>query len=283
MALTQQTTDANGQNERLWRTSYAHTSEEFTENEPQRSASYANISDTERVISGVGGGALAAYGVSRGDLIGVGIIGLGAYLVQRGVTGYCNVSDALHINTAPKQNAVSVKGNAGVKVEKSVTINAPVADIYAFWRKFENLPRFMNHLESVTETDSTKSHWVAKAPLGTKVEWDAEIIAETPNELISWRSLEGASVANAGSVHFHPATGGRGTVVKVSLKYDPPGGTLGAALAWLFGEEPSLQVADDLRRFKRLMENNEIATISGQSNGSSSNTSNEPELAATTA
>jgi uncharacterized membrane protein len=175
--------------------------------------------------------------------------------------------ESLGINTARKENMTSVKSGAHIKIVKSVTINAPVEQLYSFWRKFENLPRFMNHLESVVETDQMRSHWKAKAPLGYAVEWDAEIIADIPNQLISWRSVEGADVSNAGSVHFNQSTGGRGTVVKVSLNYEPPAGKIGAAIAWLFGEEPSVQVDEDLRRFKNLMESGEIPTTEGQTSG----------------
>src|SRR5438093_1363742 len=105
---------------------------------------------------------------------------------------------------------------------------------------------------------------VKRGPAGLKVEWDAEIINEEPNRLIAWRSLEGSQVSTAGSVQFNPAPGGRGTEVVVTLKYDPPGGKLGSWLAWLFGEEPSLQVRDDLRRFKQLAEAEEVPTTQGQ-------------------
>jgi uncharacterized membrane protein len=148
-----------------------------------------------------------------------------------------------------------------------ITINRSANEIYAFWRDFENLPRFMSHLESVQETEGQRSHWKAKAPAGMTVEWDAEIIDDTPGERISWRSLEGADVPNAGSVRFKPATGGRGTVVTVEIEYQPPGGALGAAIAKLFGEEPQQQVSDDLRIFKQVMETGEVvrsdATIHG--------------------
>lgn len=273
MAASEKALNPNESNERLWRTSQqTNVSDGGTDAFKQAAGrrhkvSETNVSETERIVSGVGGGALAAYGLSRGDWIGVGLLGLGAMLLQRGVRGYCDVYGAMGVNTAEKQNAVSVKASSGVKVEKAVTINAPVEEIYSFWRDFENLPKFMLHLESVTKTDEMRSHWKAKAPLGYTVEWDAEIISDIPNEMISWRSVENADVPNAGSVHFKQSTGGRGTVVKVSLKYDPPAGKLGAALAWLFGEEPSVQVQDDLRRFKNLIEADEIPTIKGQSSG----------------
>src|SRR5262249_19531396 len=123
----------------------------------------------------------------------------------------------------------------------------------------------MRHLQSVT-VQGDKSHWVARAPLGRTVEWDAEVINEKPNELIAWRSLEGSDVDTAGSVHFTPAPApaGRGPEVRVTCKYAPPAGKLGGWLAWLFGQEPSVQVREDLRAFKRLMEAGELPTVEGQ-------------------
>jgi uncharacterized membrane protein len=125
----------------------------------------------------------------------------------------------------------------------------------------------MNHLESVTTTGEGRSHWVAKAPAGSTVEWDAEIYNEKENELIAWRSLEGADVDNAGSVRFEPAAGDRGTTVRVTLRYDPPGGALGAAVARLFGENPDQQIDEDLRRFKQVMEVGEVVNTEGQPSG----------------
>jgi len=116
----------------------------------------------------------------------------------------------------------------------------------------------MDHLESVTVTDETRSHWVAKAPAGTKVEWDAVIHNEIPNQLIAWRSLPGADVNNAGSVHFTDTGPGSRTEVRVVLSYEPPAGRVGAVVAKLLGEEPSKQVEDDLRRFKQVMESSEL-------------------------
>ena len=146
----------------------------------------------------------------------------------------------------------------GVHVRKAITIGRPADQLYKFWRDFENLPRFMRHLESVQVTDERRSHWKAKAPLGRTVEWDAEVTEERPNERLAWRSLEGADVPNYGSVTFEPAPGGRGTTVKVDLRYEPPGGVIGATLAKLFGEEPGQQVQEDLRAFKQLMETGEV-------------------------
>lgn len=145
-----------------------------------------------------------------------------------------------------------------IHVVKAITINRPRQEVYAFWHDFENLPRFMEHLESVQVTGAGRSHWKAKAPIGSKVEWDAEIIEDRPNELITWRALENADVANSGSVRFQDAPSGRGTEIIVELRYQPPGGRLGAAVAKLFGEEPGQQAGSDLRRLKQVLELGEV-------------------------
>jgi uncharacterized membrane protein len=157
--------------------------------------------------------------------------------------------------------------NQGIKVEKSVTINKPADELYRYWHDFEKLPTFMKHLKSVQVCDAKRSHWVANAPLGTSVEWDADIVTDQENQLIAWASVPGADIDNSGFVRFTPAPGGRGTEVKVVIEYNPPGGAVGAAIAKLFGEEPEQQAGDDLRRFKQLMEAGEIATTEGQPSG----------------
>lgn len=156
-------------------------------------------------------------------------------------------------------------GRHGTHVEESVTINRPAAELYRFWRDFENLPAFMKHLESVSIRDGGVSHWVAKGPAGTHVEWDARIINEAEGRLIAWQSLNGSRVATAGSVTFDETP--RGTDVRVHMQYRPPAGRLGSAVAYVFGEEPGQQIRDDLRRFKALMETGEIPTIEGQPSG----------------
>jgi uncharacterized membrane protein len=161
----------------------------------------------------------------------------------------------------------------GKPIHKAITINRPADEIYRFWRNFENLPRFMNHLDRVTALSDTQSHWVAKGPAGLKAEWDAEIVEDHPNEMISWRSLPGSRVENEGAVYFEPATGNRGTIVRVEVKYRPPGGALGKAFAALFGEAPSKQIAVDLHRVKQLLETGEIATTEGQPSARASSTS----------
>jgi uncharacterized membrane protein len=154
-----------------------------------------------------------------------------------------------------------------IKVERTVTIEKSAEDLYRFWHTLENLPRFTRHLRSVKVYDDGRSHWVTSAPMGNSVEWDARITEARPNEVIAWTSVEGADIANSGSVHFQPAPGDRGTEVKVIITYDAPAGVVGDAIAKLFGENPKQQIGDDLARFKMLMEAGEIATNDGQSSG----------------
>ena len=149
-------------------------------------------------------------------------------------------------------------GNQGIHAKGSCIVNRAPEEVYSFWRNFENLPRFMRHLESVQDLGDGRSHWVVKGPAGMKVEWDATIVADVPGEVITWRSLENSDVDNAGAVRFERAPGGRGTIVKVNLEYNPVGGVLGATVAKLFGEEPEQQLDDDLRRFKQVMEIGEV-------------------------
>jgi len=155
---------------------------------------------------------------------------------------------------------MSVPHDEGYKVEKVVTIERTPEELYRFWRNFENLPRFMEHVKLVTVRDANHSHWVVKGPAGKEVEWDAEIINEVPNQVIGWRSLDGADVANAGSVHFDQAGAPTGTEVRVVLKYSPPAGALGALVAAIFGENPAKQLEDDLNRFKEVMETGQVAS-----------------------
>lgn len=152
-------------------------------------------------------------------------------------------------------------------IETSVAINKTPRECYEFWRDFNNLPRFMEHLEDVQVQSDTRSHWKARGPAGTSIEWDAEVTADQPGELLAWHSLPGAEVENAGTVRFERAPGDRGCIVRVDMLYRPPGGVAGALVASLFNEEPSQQIADDLRRFKWLIETGVIPTTVGQSAG----------------
>lgn len=149
-------------------------------------------------------------------------------------------------------------GHQGIHAKASCIVNRSPEEVYRFWRSFENLPRFMKHLESVEDLGDARSRWTAKGPAGTTVEWEATIVADVPGEVITWRSLENSDVDNAGAVRFEPAPGNRGTIVKVNIQYNPPAGVVGATVAKLFGEEPEQRLNDDLRRFKQVMEVGEV-------------------------
>lgn len=157
-----------------------------------------------------------------------------------------------------------------VEVSETIIVNATPQALYAFWKNVENLPLFMRHLESVSTTGETTSHWIATAPGGTSVEWDAEIVDDQPDRRIGWRTLPDSQVTHEGMVSFEPAVGDRGTVVRVEMLYRPPAGKLGAQIARLLGEEPRLQVKEDLRRLKQLLETGEVATTLGQPSGARS-------------
>jgi uncharacterized membrane protein len=233
---------------------------------------HVNLADTERWISALGGAALAAYGLRQlkdeKSPAGAMLAAAGGALIVRGATGHCPVYGAAGVRTGgATQTRRRLAGDRGLRVEDAVTIYRTADDLYGFWRDFAHLPSFMPHLVSVTELDRSRSHWVARAPAGRTVEWDAEIINERPGELIAWRTLDGSEVVSAGSVHFTPAPGDRGTEVRVVLQYDPPGGKLGAKIAWMFGKEPSQTIREDLRRLKRLMEAGEVPTTAHQPRG----------------
>jgi uncharacterized membrane protein len=164
--------------------------------------------------------------------------------------------------------SAAVPGSSGKRrVLQAITVNSTPEACYAFWRDMERFPSFMRHVESVHSIDGRRSHWVATGPAGSHVEWDAEITQDQPNRLLAWRSTAEADVHNSGEVRFEPAPGGNGTVIEVAMEYRPPGGRAGAALAMLFGEEPSQQIEGDLRRFKQLIETGEIPTTRGQPHG----------------
>lgn len=157
-----------------------------------------------------------------------------------------------------REELIDPKGDA--LVGKTVTINRPRAELYAFWRDFGNLPRFMENVVSVEPVAEGRTHWMVKAPAGKTVEWISAITEDRPNETIAWTSEDGADVPNSGRVNFRDAPSGRGTWVSVTILYDPPAGIIGKAIAKMFQREPAIQARRDLRRFKQLMETGEIAT-----------------------
>ncbi|WP_447980043.1 SRPBCC family protein [Candidatus Nitrospira bockiana] len=221
-----------------------------------------NVSDAERMASGIAGAALAAFGIRRGGVPGLAMAALGGALLYRSVTGHSRVYKVMGLRVVR-----TTSGRQRIEVVRTMTINRPADELYRFWRRFDTLPQVMTHLESVHVLDEKRSHWVARAPGGGTVEWDAEIVNEKENALLAWQSCEGSDVAHWGVIRFTQAPGGRGTEVTIELEYEPVGSTLGSALAKLFGEEPSQQIQEDLRRFKQLMETGEVPTTKGQPRG----------------
>ena len=227
-----------------------------------------NVGEAERWISLIGGSSLVVYGLARRNSAGFGLAALGGSLLWRGATGHCPMYQTLGVNTAERGYGKGTGSRAGVpyelgiRVDHEVSINKPVSELYSFWRDLRNLPKFMAHLESVKVIDDRISHWTAKGPIGFDVEWDAEIVSDIPDKVIGWRSLEGSDVDNGGSVRFE--SNGSGTVVKVSMQYNPPAGQLGEWIARLFGENPKKTVAEDLKRLKELMETGNVVTKVGK-------------------
>jgi uncharacterized membrane protein len=210
----------------------------------------------ERWATAVGGAALLVWGASR---LSKDRHPAGALLAMTGA-GFL-------LRSTRSDTRSRLAGARGIVVEQSFAINRPAPELYDFWADLEQLPRIMPELLSVRMLDHRRSHWVARGPVGWRTEWYADIINEIPNELIAWRTIEGSDLVSAGSIHFEPGAVGRGTTVRVRLQYDPPGGKLGAALAWAFGDSPAQVLREGLRRFKQLMETGEIPTTHGQPRG----------------
>jgi uncharacterized membrane protein len=222
----------------------------------QRHRSIA-LSDAESLFAfAVGTGALLlVVGASRRSVPRVVLAAASTPLLFRGVTGRW----PLTVGRLPSNGTKLARaGDRGVHVRESVRLEVPIAEVFRSWRRLESLPRFMSHLERVTEHANGRSHWIAKGPGGLRVEWDAEIVNEVPNQTLAWRSLPGSDVVTAGAVNFTTVRGGRGTQVSVHLQYAPPAGKAGALVAALFGREPSQTIREDLRRFRQLLEAGEI-------------------------
>ena len=222
-----------------------------------------NVGEAERWFSVLAGGALAAVAVRRRGVPGLAAAALGAELLYRGVTGYCPIYGALGVRTAPQRGQrnpdASVPYGRGVRVEQSIAVARPASELYAFWRRLDTLPQFMQHVEEVTVLTPTRSRWRVRAPIGSRVTWEAEVINDVPGQIIGWRSLPGAAIHHAGSVHFDERDGL--TEVRVVLEYAPPARYIGASVARILGEEPQKQIAEDLQRFKGIVDRGEHANL----------------------
>jgi uncharacterized membrane protein len=222
-----------------------------------------NVGVFERGASVTMGTALLALALSQRRKRGAFAFGLvGAYLAWRGATGHCALYEALDTGTAEyaEDERLDAGGHDDVSIEATATVARPPDEVYAFFRRLENAPRFMSFIESVQETGATRSRWVARASTGQTVDWEAEILEDIPGQLIAWRSDPGALVHHAGAVRFRPAPGGLGTEVRLDVEYDPPASAIGRSLAVLFGAATEYRVEEDLRRLKQLLEAGETAT-----------------------
>ena len=200
----------------------------------------------------IAGSSLAVLGISRRSKSGLALAATGGLVALV----------AARAHSGPRE----------LMARSSMQINCSPQEAFQFWRNFENLPRFMRHLETVTVDGSRRSRWIAFGPLGRRITWDAEIVAERENELISWRSLPGSDINVDGFVEFSHAPGNRGTMLNATILYEPPAGRLGHAIAKLLGKDPSFLMRQDLRRLKALIESGEVPTTEGQSHGPRSTT-----------
>ena len=208
-----------------------------------------NLNWAERYLSVVAGVNIGLSGIKRifrNPFSSMLKIGAGGYLLNRGITGHCELYSRMgKLSTDP----------VNIKIHSSFIINKPRQEIYDFWRKPDNLPLFMNHLERVDQIDDKHSHWVMKVPTGvTTLSWDAEIVCDIPNELIGWSSLPGSVIDNAGKVRFKDAMDGKGTVVDIIISYQPPAGGIGAGLAHVLNPVFKNMVDADIQNFKQYMD-----------------------------
>ncbi len=226
-----------------------------------------NVGTAERVGSAIGGGALVAYGLSRKSVGGALLALVGGAALYRGITGSCPAYRSLGITTAADDRPLEEQlQERGIRIEKTITINRPPGELYASWRSLSAIPGFMNDLAAADRPGDERSSRTAEG--ASPVQWESMITEEKPSEMIRWRSLPDAGVESAGSVRFIPCNGGMGTEVKVALSYSPPAGRAGAAVAKLFGKDPSRQVQEDLRRFQQKMETGDIPSAGPGRSGS---------------
>jgi uncharacterized membrane protein len=223
----------------------------------------SRLTDTqERWAYGIAGAALLTWGMRRGPLSRLLAMAVGGGMLYRLATGRSPFDKIAEMMPEYAQGHA-----AEIHVNRSVTVNAQPDEVYRFWRDFENLPRFMQHLDSVQKIDERRSRWCAIGPAGTRVEWEAEVVREDPGHEIAWQSLPGSTVSNRGVVTFRPDAGGQGTEIEVRMEYRPPGGRLGAAVARLFGEEPQQQVEEDLERLRRMIDAGELQGVGRGASG----------------
>jgi uncharacterized membrane protein len=218
---------------------------------PASGSSHINVSRPERVLSAVGGATMAMLGLRQAGGKGLLTALAGGVLLFRGLTGYCPMNQMIGRDTAESEDI-------SVDIIQTITVQRPRSEVFQFWRMLENLPKFMEHLESVQHDGPQRSHWKAKIPGGVgTLDWDADIINEKENELIAWRSLPNADIDNAGEVRFSDSPDGSGTIVQAIISYSPPAGSVGGLAAKMLNPMLKSMVEKDLKYFKRYMETGE--------------------------
>ncbi|HVT10931.1 MAG TPA: SRPBCC family protein [Fimbriimonadaceae bacterium] len=206
--------------------------------------------DVEHLAALVTGGLLFATGVRKGGFAGFLFKAGGLALLYRGQQGYRRLYSALGVRLDSRPTGI---GKQNIRVESEIVVRRPREELYRIWRNFENLPVFMDHVIKVVELNDYESRWVARAPAGMVITWDAIIINDVEDEMIAWETLEGSGVDHAGSVHFSDEPDGA-TRIRVVFRYDPPTDLFGAFIGRVFGSDPQRQIDRELRRFKRIME-----------------------------
>lgn len=218
----------------------------------RRTSLTANVGRAERVASLAGGGVMVAGGLRQRGVLGGALAATGAWMLFRGATGHCPLYQRLRLSTAHAGEA-GLYGSGEFAIHTKLIVDRPREMVYRRWRELENLPHFMRHIKDI-ETEGNLSHWTARGPLGTTLRWDSQIIQDTPDERIVWRSIPGSDVDTEGEVRFRPAADGDGTELEVYMRYRPPGGALLKLLAPLVGGLSARRVKHDLERFKQGME-----------------------------
>jgi uncharacterized membrane protein len=256
---------ATVRSEAQWPSTGSHAAD--TRSDAQSSGHGTNVSQTERLVTGVGGALLALSGLRRGGLSGVLGLVAGGALVARAATGHC----PLYARMAPTERERRIAEQRGWETaavnRESVFIARPREQLYGFWREFSNLSKVMSHVERVDVIDARRSRWLVSLPLGKELHWKSTVTEDRPNERIAWKADDDADVPNSGWVEFRDA-GARGTEVIVQIAYEPPGGELGRSLVRLWPASPGALLKNDLQQFKRRVESGEIG-LQGSGRGTS--------------
>lgn len=229
---------------------------------PRRHAEgYRNVGDSDRRISLAAGAGSLLYGLRRGGLFGLALSAVGGLFIYRGASGHCPMFARIHHSSVRPGDRGLFGEHAGpLHFTTGLTIRRSPEELYQFWRGFTRLPEFMKYIKEVRPSAGERTHWVAEIPRAGRVEWEAEVVRDVPNESISWRSVEGSDVPQQGEIRFRPGPDGKGTEVELDIRYEPPAGKLGKTFSGLLNTLTKEAAREDLRRFKRLMETGEIPT-----------------------